>query len=99
MAYRIEFTPEGLEQLRQLTARQRNTLIGIAKRQLLHEPDAETRNRKPLRPNPVAGYRLRIGNLRVYYDILDAPERIVLVKAVGIKVGNRVFVGGAEIEL
>jgi len=99
MVYQIEFTPEGREHLQKLTARQRNMLIAVVRRQLLHQPTLETRNRKPLRPNPVAGYRLRIGNLRVYYDVLDVPESIVLVKAVGVKVGNRIYVGGTEIEL
>ncbi len=99
MAYRIEFTPEAREHVQKLTARRRNTLVAMMRRQLLHQPTLETRNRKPLRPNPVAGYRLRIGSLRVYYDVLDAPEDTVLVKAVGIKVGNQIYVGGTEIEL
>ena len=57
-----------------------------------------TRHRKPLRPNPIAQYRLRVGSLRVYYDVL-APERLVLVKAVGFKVRDRVYVGGSEVKL
>lgn len=68
-------------------------------RHLVDQPTAETRNRRRLRPNPVAGYRLRIGNLRVYYDVLEGAEAAVLVQAIGIKVRNRVFVAGEEIEL
>jgi mRNA-degrading endonuclease RelE of RelBE toxin-antitoxin system len=68
-------------------------------RQLAHQPTVETRNRKPLRPNPVAQYRLRVGVLRVYYDVQEAPERLVVVKAVGVKARDKVYVGGKEIKL
>jgi mRNA-degrading endonuclease RelE of RelBE toxin-antitoxin system len=68
-------------------------------RQLVSQPTIETRQRKALRPNPVAQYRLRIGELRVYYDVQEAPERLVVVKAVGLKLRDRVYVGGKEIKL
>ena len=37
-----------------LTARDRTTALAAIERQLTHEPLKETRNRKPLRPNPIA---------------------------------------------
>ena len=37
--------------------------------QLKYEPLVETRNRKPMEPNSLATWELRIGNLRVYYDV------------------------------
>jgi len=58
-----------------------------------------TRNRKSMRPNPVAPWELRIGRLRVYYDVQEEPERVVTIRAVGIKERNRVYIGGTEIEL
>jgi len=67
--------------------------------ELAHQPTLPTRNRMPLRPNPVAQYRLRAGRLRVYYDVEETPESLVIVKAVGIKIRERVYVGGREIEL
>lgn len=67
--------------------------------QLGHEPTVETRNRKPMRPNPLAPWELRIGVLRVYYDVQEEPEKVVTVLAIGIKVRNRVFIGGVEVEL
>jgi hypothetical protein len=51
-----------------------------------------------MRPNPVAPWELRIGILRVYYDV-EANPPIVYVRAVGIKVRDRVRIGGEEIEL
>jgi len=49
--------------------------------------------------NPIAPWELRIGRLRVYYDIEDSPEKLVTVLAVGIKDRNRVLVAGEEMEL
>ena len=67
--------------------------------QLAHQPDVETRNRKPMRPNPLAPWELRVGDLRVYYDIEEDPEPVVTVLAVGVKDRNRVYIGKEEIEL
>ncbi len=52
-----------------------------------------------MRPNPVAPWELRIGNLRVYYDAADLPEPVVSIRAVGIKYRNRVLIGGEEVQL
>ena len=51
-----------------------------------------------MRPNPLAPWELRIGDLRVYYDV-EETEHIVLIRAVGIKEGNRVRIGREVIEL
>jgi hypothetical protein len=68
-----------------------------------HPTDAratvETRNRKPMRPNPLAPWELRVGDLRVYYDVAETPEPKVLIRAVGIKERNRVRIGRKELEL
>lgn len=99
MAYRIEYSPDAEEHLRALTARQRATVLDEVDEQLAHEPTVETRNRKPMRPNPIAPWELRIGDLRVYYDIEEEPKNRVTILAVGIKDRNRVLIGGKEIEL
>ncbi len=72
------------------TARQRAIVLDAVDEQLTHQPTVETRNRKPMRPNPLAPWELRIGVLRVYYDIEDIPESKVYIRAVGIKMRNRV---------
>ena len=99
MDYRIDYSPETDEHLRALTARQRSKVFDTVDEQLAHEPAVETKNRKPMRPNPLAPWELRIGDLRVYYDMVDEPERVVTILAVGVKKGNRVRIGGQEIEL
>ncbi len=52
-----------------------------------------------MRPNPLAPWELRLGELRVYYDVEYEPEPTVYINAVGTKRGNRVVVGGEEIDL
>ncbi len=52
-----------------------------------------------MRPNPIAPWELRIGDLRVYYDVEDTPEPKVRIRAVGVKERNRVLIGNEEIEL
>lgn len=69
MAYRIEFVESSKAHLKSLTARQRRKVIEAIEKQLTHEPLNETRNRKPLRPNPIAPWELRVGKLRIFYDV------------------------------
>jgi len=99
MRYHIEYSPEAEDHLRALTARQQATVLDTVDRQLLYQPNIETRNRKPMRPNPIAPWELRIGKLRVYYDFEDTPEAVVYIRAVGVKERNRVRIGKEEIEL
>jgi mRNA-degrading endonuclease RelE of RelBE toxin-antitoxin system len=99
VAYRIVYSPASEDHVRALTARQRATIFDTVDEQLTHEPGVETRNRKPMRPNPLAPWELRTGDLRVYYDIAEEPEKVVTVVAIGIKDRNRVMIGGEEVQL
>ena len=99
MPYIIDYSPEAEDHLRWLTTRQQRTVVDNVERRLLHEPTVETKNRKPMRPNPVAPWELRLGTLRVYYDVEEQPEQRVIIVAVGLKEGNRVRIGGEVIEL
>lgn len=99
MPFLIEYSPDAEEHLRALTTRQQTVVLDSVDEQLVYQPDVETRNRKPMRPNPVAPWELRIGDLRVYYDIARDPENSVLIRAVGIKKGNSVWIGGEEVQL
>lgn len=59
----------------------------------------ETRNRKPLRPNPIAPWELRVGNLRVFYDVYDDPEPTVYIHSIGVKSGSRFRIGDEDVTL
>jgi len=82
-----------------LPARDRAILFEAIARRLAYEPTVENRNRKRLRPNPVAPWELRVGHLRVYFDVKEEPRRTVTIQAVGIKDRSRLLIGGEEVEL
>ena len=52
-----------------------------------------------MRPNPVAPWELRIGSLRVYYEVQEEPELVVSILAIGVKQRNRVRIGKEVVEL
>jgi mRNA-degrading endonuclease RelE of RelBE toxin-antitoxin system len=53
----------------------------------------------PARPNPLAPWELRIGELRVYYEITEDPEAAVTILAIGVKERDRILIAGKEIKL
>ena len=99
MPYRIEYAPEAEHHLRTLTVRQRAIVLNTVDKQLPYQPTVQTKNRKPLRPNLLAPWELRIDNLRVYYSVEEAPELVVYIHAIGIKRRNQVWIGNEVIEL
>ena len=92
MPYRIQYSHDAEDHLRGLTARQRSIVLDTIDRQLAHQPTLETKNRKPLRQNPLAAWELRIGGLRVYYR-MDEAEPLVQVLAVGAKRRHQGYLG------
>lgn len=99
MAYEIEFAEAVKTHLDVLTAGQRSTVFDAIERQLTNEPSKETRNRKPLRPNPVAPWELRVRELRVFYEVSHGPPAVVRILAVGVKTRDALRIGGQEIKL
>jgi mRNA-degrading endonuclease RelE of RelBE toxin-antitoxin system len=99
MAYEIVFAVSVKGQLRELTAHRRALILDGIERQLTHEPLSETRNRKFLRPNPIAPWELRLGELRVFYEVAPDPEATVRILAVGVKSGNILKIAGQEVAL
>lgn len=99
VSFRIEYDPAVEDHLNRLTPREEAIVEDAVTRQLTHQPAVATRNRKPLRPNPLAPWELRVGALRVYYEVTEEPEKLVTVRAVGLKDRNRLIIGGEEIDL
>jgi mRNA-degrading endonuclease RelE of RelBE toxin-antitoxin system len=78
-------------------------LVATTIEQLSHRPATETRNRKPLEEPASFGatWELRFwpkNSFRVFYDV-NHEEKTVSVLAIGVKEGNRLFIGGQEFEL
>jgi mRNA-degrading endonuclease RelE of RelBE toxin-antitoxin system len=97
MQYRVTITREAKTQLLGFAARERRIIgDGIAAR-LQDQPMVPSRAVKPLRPNPLAGYELRLGDLRVLYNVDEENSEVVVV-ALGRKVGNKLIVEGEEFD-
>ena len=88
MPYRIDYVSAAVEHLRGLSARDQAVILEAVSEQLSHQPAQVTRNRKRLRPNPLAPWQLRVGELRVFYDIEDTPEPTVVILAAGLRWGT-----------
>src|SRR2546421_11874887 len=102
-SYTLIYAAAVTDHLRAIDVKHHSLIRQKIERQLLHEPGVETKNRKPLRqPAPFAGeWEIRFGpgnRFRVLYEI-DAEAREVHILAIGEKEGNRLIVGGEEVEL
>jgi addiction module RelE/StbE family toxin len=98
MRYTIKFTPSALEHLRGFRKFEQKSITEAIKTHLAIEPLTETRQRKPLRQNPLSRWELRVRNYRVFYDV-TAEDEVVEIKAIGYKEHNKLFIGGREFEL
>ena len=100
--FTLTFAPETLDHLDTIERKYHRLIQKAIDEQLSYTPEKRTRNRKPLdQPAPFgATWELRFGpnnRFRVLYEV-DGGEQIVWILAVGIKEGNKLFIGGEEFE-
>src|SRR5215468_9318896 len=82
MPFAIVLAPEAVEDLRRLTANVRATIRTALETHLVHEPEKTSRSRiKRLRGLLRPQYRLRIGEVRVFYDVSGATVEILAIVA------------------
>src|SRR5271170_7507805 len=98
MPFQIELTQNALDDLDRFKRRERNIILDGIEEQLAREPLQETRNRKQLRENPLSHWELRLGQYRVFYDVVEVEQRVKVI-AIGHKVHNKLFIGEEEFEL
>jgi len=80
MKHGILFAPDADRVLRTIRAYDRVTVLDAIERHLRHEPTKTSRSRiKRLRDLRHPQYRLRIGDLRVFYDVAPGQVEIVAV--------------------
>ena len=96
--FTIGFTESALEDLRFLKKNEQKVILDSIQEQLAAQPLVQTRNRKPLRPNDLSAWEVRMGAHRVFYDV-DEANKQVTVKAVGWKEHNKLFIRGKEYQL
>lgn len=93
MPFKITITKDADRQFRSLPVREQRILEAAMLSRLQQQPTTATKAIKRLRPNPLAEFELRAGNLRVLYNV-EGDEVVVLI--VGRKVGNKLIVEGEE---
>ncbi len=101
--FEIIFPPWVLTHFDAIDLKYHSLIRRAVREQLRFEPLKETRNRKPLlRPTETgAEWEIRFGpnnRFRVLYNV-DEVAREVVILAVGIKHGNRLIVGGEEMNI
>jgi len=80
MRYEIVLAPEALEDLRGLSARNRSIVRDAIEIHLRYEPTRVSRSRiKRLRGTERPQYRLRIEDLRVFYDVTVGAVEILAI--------------------
>ena len=98
MAYRIEYTDSAIDDVAYFKKYERVVIVTAIEEQLTHEPIREVRNRKPMEPNAIARWEVRVGKYRIFYDV-EVTDRVVLIKAVGWKAHNTLYSRGREYQL
>jgi mRNA-degrading endonuclease RelE of RelBE toxin-antitoxin system len=99
MAYAIVYSPEALDHLSAMGKTDQVMVTNEVDQQLTHEPKLETRKRKLLRPNSLAPWQLRLGDVRVFYSVQDEPDLTVTVKPIGKKIHNELWIGTERVQL
>ena len=82
MPFTVVLAPEAREDFGRLTANVRATVRAALERHLRHEPARTSRSRiKRLRGLRRPQYRLRVDEIRVFYDISGATVEILAIVA------------------
>jgi mRNA-degrading endonuclease RelE of RelBE toxin-antitoxin system len=97
-AYEIEVSEAAKIDLSYYSAFERKIITSEIRAQLADQPMVETKNRKPLRDNPLASWELRVGRYRVFYEVAETV-RIVAILAVGHKEHNVLLIRGKEVKI
>ncbi len=93
MPFKITISDDAGRQFQSLPARDQRILEAAILSRLEHQPTTPTKAVKRLRPNPLAEFELRAGDLRALYNV-EGDQVVILI--VGRKEGNKLIVEGEE---
>jgi mRNA interferase RelE/StbE len=80
MPFAIVLAPEAVEDLKRLKAVVRGAVKGAMETHLRHEPEKTSRSRiKRLRGLSRPQYRLRVGDIRVFYDVAEGMVEVLAI--------------------
>jgi mRNA-degrading endonuclease RelE of RelBE toxin-antitoxin system len=97
MKFSITLTDSAVEDLDYFRKNERKKIAEGIALFLTRDANVETRRRKPLRPNRIAPWELRIDDYRVFYDL--EVENEVKIVAVGHKEHNDLYIRGKKVAL
>jgi mRNA interferase RelE/StbE len=82
MPFEIVLAPEAVEDLRRIKAHLRSSVRAALETHLRHEPEKTSRSRiKRLQRLRRPQYRLRVGEVRVFYDVSGATVEVLAIVA------------------
>lgn len=82
MPYEIELNEDSKRDIQTLRSFERRKVLDAIERHLRHEPARESQSRiKRLRELARPQYRLRVDDIRIFYDITDEVVEIIAVIA------------------
>lgn len=101
--FRLVYDTEFVVQMRSIERKYHSLIRETIERQLVVEPDVETRNRKQLVRTTTFGARweLRFGannELRLFYSVYPYKAEVHIL-AIGIKNREHLYIGGKEVKL
>jgi len=101
--YTLIYDPQVRDHVARIERKYHSLIRKEIDRQLKYQPEVETKNRKPLlRPSSLgSAWELRIGpenRFRIFYKA-DRELWTVNILAIGVKIKERLFIGGEEFEL
>jgi len=80
MRYEISFAPEAIQDLKRLSATDRSSVKDAIEEHLRHEPRKTSKSRiKRLRGVSRPQYRLRVGQVRIFYDVTGQDVEVLAV--------------------
>jgi len=80
MAFDIVLAPEAAHVLRKLRGHERALVKATINRHLRHEPTKVSKSRiKRLRGLSQPQYRLRVGDIRVFYDVTETAVEVLAI--------------------
>jgi mRNA-degrading endonuclease RelE of RelBE toxin-antitoxin system len=82
MMFDIKFTDRALDDLATFPASEQRWILTELEMQLMMNAADESQDRKRIRPDMLAEWAVRLGQVRVFYDV-DVTTRTVKVEAVG----------------
>jgi hypothetical protein len=102
-SFRLIYARQVKEHLKTIERKYYSLIRDTLEDQLQFEPNVETRNRKPLKPptSVDADWEIRFGpnnRFRAFYTVNIEPREVSIV-AIGVKQGNKLFIGEEEVEL